>query len=114
MMNEDEIVNIEHCNKQRELARLQLVMAIGNALFGKHEMLGLTKEYYICKATAALDALHGIAYVNLPEATEEMHIAVKKKRATDQALFRPSPWGEMFKLMAAAGDLTNGRKTQDG
>ena len=64
--------------------------------------------------TSAFDALHGIARVCPVEATEEMHIAVKKKRATDQALFRPSPWGEMFKVMVAAGDLTNGGKTQYG
>lgn len=59
------------------------------------------------QAISAFDSLHGIVLVCQPEATEEMHIAVNAQRAKDQSKFRPSPWGEMFKTMAAAGDLTN-------
>jgi hypothetical protein len=62
------------------------------------------KEMEIAWATAAFDSLHGIATVNLPEATEEMRAAAyeEERRAginAGSALI-------LFRVMAAAGDLT--------
>lgn len=52
--------------------------------------------------TAAFDALHGIAFVDPVEATEEMLDAVYDYNAPEC-----SPCGEDWRIMASRGDLTN-------
>jgi hypothetical protein len=65
------------------------------------------KENYRRKETFALDSLHDIARVVPVEATEEMHVAAKNTREADKTRGLPTPWGKVWRVMSAAGDLTN-------
>jgi hypothetical protein len=58
--------------------------------------------------TAAFDSLHGVAFVDPTEATEEM---IKAGWWNAEYEGQKAPVAELYRIMAAAGDLTNPPET---
>jgi len=95
----------------REELRAKAIEVMAKAFANRRSYDWDTMAAWLQKVTLdelddVLEALGAEGFKVLGPTTDEMHKAAKQLRGKDKAGGRPTAWGDIFNVMATAGDLT--------